>query len=237
MITATYKSAFRVKLTVRQEICWNAIWPPVEKGARAQKRSRARKEELPQEVRGYYKQFATAKHLEWKSWIDNEVFDFVDVRKVKPKNYVTGRWVLTIKTDKQSNFLRAKSTWVLRGIQDKQKDYLQTDSTASTRPGFRMSCRMAASKSWDLFHIDLKTAFLQGQSYDVNRDVVCQLPPEAGHPPYVAARLKKPAYGMNDATRRWWNILDKALRSYGMLHTRVERWCYVLYSIKSRERA
>ena len=33
-----------------------------------------------------------------------------------------------------------------------------------------MSCSMAASKSWDLIHIDLKTAFVQGQSYDVNRD-------------------------------------------------------------------
>ena len=83
-----------------------------------------------------------------------------------------------------------------------------------------MSCQMAASKSWDLFHIDLKTAFLQRQSYDVNRDVVCQLPPEASHPPYIAARLKKPAYGLNDAPRRWVNILDKAPRTYGMLpHT------------------
>ena len=45
-----------------------------------------------------------------------------------------------------------------------------------------MSCQVSASKSWDLFHIDLKTAFLQGQSYDVNRDVECQLPPEASHP-------------------------------------------------------
>ena len=72
----------------------------------------------------------------------------------------------------------------MRGFQDKQKDYQQTDSLASTRPGFRMSCQMAASRSWDLFHIDLKTAFLQGQSCDVNRDVVCQLPPEAGLPPY-----------------------------------------------------
>ena len=52
----------------------------------------------------------------------------------------------------------------------------------------------------DLFHIDLKTPFLQVQSGDVNRDVVCQLPPEASHPPNIAARLKKPAYGMNDAT-------------------------------------
>ena len=76
---------------------------------------------------------------------------------------------------------------------------------------------MAASKSWDLFHIHLKTPFLRGQSYDVNRDVVCQLPPEAGHPPHTTARLKKPANGMNDAPRRWWNILDKALRNYGMV--------------------
>ena len=110
----------------------------------------------------------------------------------------------------------------------KQEDYQQTDSPASTRPGFRMSCQMAASKSWDLFHIDLKTAVLQGQYYDVHRDVVCQLPPEAGHPPYIAARLKKPAYGMNDAPRRWWNILDGALRSYGMIPTQAERCCYVL---------
>ena len=77
-------------------------------GARAKRRSRARKEASAQEVRGYYKQFAEAKHLEWKSWIDNEVFDLVDLRKVKPKNYVTGRWVLTIKTDKQGNFLRGR---------------------------------------------------------------------------------------------------------------------------------
>ena len=99
-----------------------------------------------------------------------------------------------------------------------------------------MSFQMAASKSWNIFHIDLKTAVLQRQSYGVNRDVVCQLPPEAGHPPYVAARLQKPAYGTNDALRRWWNILDKALCSHGMVPTRADRCCYVLYSTQSRER-
>ena len=82
---------------------------------------------------------------------------------------------------------------------------------------------MAAKKGWDLFHIDLKTAFLQGQSYDMNRDVVCQRPPEAGHPPYIAARVKKPAYGMNDAPRRWWNTFGKALCSYGTVPTRAVR--------------
>ena len=186
-------------------------------GARAKRRSRARKEASAQEVRGYYKQFAEAKHLEYKSLVDNEVFDLIDMRKVKPKNYVTRQWVLTIKTDKQGNFPRTKARWALRALQDKQKDYQQTVSPASTRPGFRMSCQMAPSQGWNLFPIDLKTAFLQGQPYDSNRDVVCQLPPEADHPPYIAAILKKPAYDMNDAPRRCWNILDKALRSYGMV--------------------
>ena len=134
-------------------------------GIKAKRRSRARKEASAKEVRGYFKQFAEAKHLEYKSWVDNEVSDLVDLRKVKQRNYVTGGWVLTIKTDKQGNFLMAKPRWVLRGLQDKQKEYQQTDSFASTRRGFRMSCQMAASKRWNMFHIDLKTAFLQGQSF------------------------------------------------------------------------
>ena len=64
------------------------------------------------------------------------MFDLIDKRKVRPKNYVARRWVLTIKTDKQGNLLKAKAKWVLRGFQDKQKECQQTDSPASTRPDF-----------------------------------------------------------------------------------------------------
>ena len=59
-------------------------------GARAKRRSLARKEASTQEARGYFKQFAEAKHLEYKSCVVNEFFDLIDVRKVKPKNFVTG---------------------------------------------------------------------------------------------------------------------------------------------------
>ena len=44
----------------------------------------------------------------------------------------------------------------------------------------------------DLTHIDLKTAFLQGEKFDGTRSVVCQLPPEMGYPPHMGARLKAP---------------------------------------------
>ena len=99
-----------------------------------------------------------------------------------------------------------------------------------------MTCQLAAKKNWDLFHIDLKTAFLQGESYDVSRNVICQLPPQAGYLAHIGARLKIPAYGLNDAPRRWWNILDTSLRSYGMIPTRDDRCCYVFHSIMSTKK-
>ena len=89
------------------------------------------------------------------------MFEFVHARKLgNIKNYVTGRWVLTLKRDKDGNFLKGKARWVLRGFLDRQKDTQQTDS----RPDFRLAIQLAANKLWDLTHIDLKTAFLQGEA-------------------------------------------------------------------------
>ena len=77
--------------------------------------------------------------------------------------------------------------------------------------------------------MDLKTVS-QGEPYDQKRDVVCQLPPEAGYGAHVGTIIKKAASGMNDAPRRWWNILGRTLRNYGMVPTRADRCCDVLYS-------
>ena len=126
------------------------------------------------------------------------------MRKHKIQNFITGRWVLTIKRDKDGNFLKCKARWVLRGFQDAQHWDLQTDSPCATRPGFRLQCQDAANNDHDIGHIDLKTVFLQGETFDEHRDVVCQLPPEAGYPSYMAARLKRAAYGLNDAPFLWY---------------------------------
>ena len=188
-----------------------------------------RKEATATEIRAYQKQFLEAKQLECKSWLDNEVFDLVDTRKVQVRNWVTGRWVLTLKRDKDGNFLKTKARRVLRGFQDKQKNDQQTDSPAASRGGFRLAIQAASNKGWNIFHMDLKTAFLQGEAYDQSRAIICQIPPEIGYPPHIGMRMKKPAYGLNDAPRRWWNILDSALRSYGQVPTRADRCTYVYY--------
>ncbi len=117
-------------------------------------------------------------------------------------------------------------------VQDRQKWDQQTDSPTATRPAFRLGCQHLVNQGWNTLHIDLKTAFLQGEDYDSLREVVCQLPPEMGYPPYIGAYLKKPAYGMNDAPRRWWNRIDKSLHEYGMVPARADRCCYLMYGPK-----
>ena len=71
-----------------------------------------RKEATQQEKRQLAKQFLDAKKAECQSWIDNEVFDLVDMRKTRVRNFVAGRWVLTVKKDKDGNFQKCKARWV-----------------------------------------------------------------------------------------------------------------------------
>ena len=75
-------------------------------GIKAKKEIRARKEASVKEVRGYYKQFAEAKHLEYKSWVNNEVFDLVDLRKVKKRNYVTDGCLPSRRTNKVTSSMQ-----------------------------------------------------------------------------------------------------------------------------------
>ena len=104
-----------------------------------------RKEATQQEKRELAKQFLEAKRAECQSWFDNDVFELVDLRKIRVRNFVKGRWVLTVKKDKDGHFLKCKARWVLKGFQDKQKDSQQTDSPAASRSGFRCATQQAAN--------------------------------------------------------------------------------------------
>jgi hypothetical protein len=181
------------------------------------------------EVRDNARAFRLAKLKEFRSWLDNQSIIFIDSRTNKLANLISGRWVLTFKRDKDNNVTACKARWVARGFLDRQLSNLQTDSPTTTRFGFRLSCQVAASNFWDLFHVDLKTAFLQGEDFDPLRSVCVRLPPDLGLPPYIVGQCRRPVYGLNDAPRRWWNRLDKSLRTWGLQPTRADRCTYVLY--------
>ena len=108
---------------------------------------------------------------------------------------------------------------------------MQTDSPTATRYGVRVASQHAASMYWDLLHLDLKTAFLQGETYDLDRRVIhVQLPIDIGLPPYLVGLCIRSVYGLADAPRRWWNrLLDKFLILLGIQPTRADRCTYVCY--------
>ena len=81
-------------LTIKPETCWNVAWQPVEKPHQQEPKCGLvhEKKASTQEVRGYYKQFAEAKHIEWTSWIDNDVFDLVEFQTEELHNRSMGTY-------------------------------------------------------------------------------------------------------------------------------------------------
>ena len=83
---------------------------------------------------------------------------------------------------------------------------------------------------WDLLHIDLKTAFLQGEAYDLERRLIhVHLPSDIGLPSSLVGLCTRSVYGLADGPPRWWNRLDKFFISLGIQRTRADRCTYACY--------
>ena len=73
-------------------------------------KAKVNREATKEERRTLWKEFEQAKKEEFESWKEtNKVFDFVDMNKNPVKNFVIGRWVLTVKRDKDGNFQKCKA--------------------------------------------------------------------------------------------------------------------------------
>ena len=70
--------------------------------------AKKRKEASATDIRTYRRQFTEAKKAEIKSWQDNNVYEIIDIRKHKIKNYITGRWVLTVKINKMVSSIKLR---------------------------------------------------------------------------------------------------------------------------------
>ena len=88
---------------------------------KAQARAAGRKEATATDLRMYRKQLAEAKNAECKFWNASDVYTLVDMRKVRGKNFVSGRWALTVKRNNDGPLSKCKARWVLRGFQDSQR--------------------------------------------------------------------------------------------------------------------
>ncbi|GJX20848.1 retrovirus-related pol polyprotein from transposon TNT 1-94 [Tanacetum coccineum] len=107
--------------------------------------------------------------------------------------------------DEENTVIRNKSRLVVRGYrQEEGIDFEESFAPVARMEAIRIFLAYAAHKSFTVFQMDVKTAFLHGT---LKEDVyVCQ--PEgfidADHPSHVF-KLKKALYGLKQAPRAWYN--------------------------------
>ncbi|GJW01495.1 retrovirus-related pol polyprotein from transposon TNT 1-94 [Tanacetum coccineum] len=127
---------------------------------------------------------------------------------IKP---LTLKWLFKNKHDEENTVIRNKSRLVVRGYrQEEGIDFEESFAPVARMEAIRIFLAYAAHKSFTVFQMDVKTAFLHGT---LKEDVyVCQ--PEgfidADHPSHVF-KLKKALYGLKQAPRAWYDELSTFL--------------------------
>ncbi|GJY87549.1 putative ribonuclease H-like domain-containing protein [Tanacetum coccineum] len=127
---------------------------------------------------------------------------------IKP---LTLKWLFKNKHDEENTVIRNKSRLVVRGYrQEEGIDFEESFALVARMEAIRIFLAYAAHKSFIVFQMDVKTAFLHGT---LKEDVyVCQ--PEgfidADHPSHVY-KLKKALYGLKQAPRAWYDELSTFL--------------------------
>nr|GEU92666.1 retrovirus-related Pol polyprotein from transposon TNT 1-94 [Tanacetum cinerariifolium] len=124
---------------------------------------------------------------------------------------LTLKWIFKNKHDEKQTVIRNKSRLVVRGYrQEEGIDFEESFAPVARMEAIRISLAYAAHKSFTVFQMDVKIAFLHGS---LKEDVyVCQ--PEGfidvDHPSHVY-KLKKALYGLKQAPRAWYDELSTFL--------------------------
>ncbi|GJW00351.1 retrovirus-related pol polyprotein from transposon TNT 1-94 [Tanacetum coccineum] len=127
---------------------------------------------------------------------------------IKP---LTLKWLFKNKHDEENTVIRNKTRLVVRGYhQEEGIDFEESFALVARMEAIRIFLAYVAHKSFIVFQMDVKTAFLHGT---LKEDVyVCQ--PEgfidADHLSHVY-KLKKALYGLKQAPRAWYDELSKFL--------------------------
>nr|GEU52580.1 putative RNA-directed DNA polymerase [Tanacetum cinerariifolium] len=124
---------------------------------------------------------------------------------------LTLKWLFKNKHDEEQTVIQNKSHLVMRGYrQEEGIDFEESFALVARMEAIRIFLAYVAHKSFTVFHMDVKTAFLHSS---LKEDVyVCQ--PEgfinADHPSHVF-KLKMALYGLKQAPRAWYDELSTFL--------------------------
>jgi hypothetical protein len=160
---------------------------------------------------------------EMESMAKNQVWDLIDL----PKGAVAigCKWVYKTKRDVFGNVERYKARLVAKGFTQKEGiDYHETFSPVSKKDSFRIIMALVAHFDLELYQMDVKTAFLNG---DLEEEVYMKQPDDFDDDSKRACKLKKSIYGLKQASRQWYIKFHKVITSFGFIENLVDQCVYL----------
>nr|GEZ11690.1 hypothetical protein [Tanacetum cinerariifolium] len=142
-----------------------------------------------------------------------DVFELVD--RPLYKNVINIKWLCKNKRDEENTVIQNKSRLVAKGYAQKERvDFEESFAPVARLEAIRLFIAYAAYKSFIVYQMDVKTAFLYGP---LKEEVYVNQPDgfvDPYHPDKVYL-LKKALYGLKQAPRAWYDELSNFLVSKG----------------------
>ena len=111
------------------------------------------------------------------------------------------KWVFKVKRDELGNIIRHKARLVAKGyVQRAGVDFDEVFAPVARMESIRTLLALAAHEGWKVHHMDVKSAFLNG---DLREEVYVSHPPGfiVGNDDGKVLRLRKALYGLRQAPR------------------------------------
>uniref|UniRef100_A0A2N9IEV6 GS catalytic domain-containing protein n=1 Tax=Fagus sylvatica TaxID=28930 RepID=A0A2N9IEV6_FAGSY len=142
----------------------------------------------------------------------NETWDIVPLPTNQP--VVGSKWVYSVKLKSDGSLDRYKARLVAQGFsQEYGIDYDETFAPVAKMTTVRTLIAISAIRDWDIFQMDVKNAFLNG---DLSETVYMRPPPGSSiASPHMVCKLRKALYGLKQAPRAWFAKLKSVLIGAG----------------------
>nr|GEZ05341.1 hypothetical protein [Tanacetum cinerariifolium] len=170
------------------------------------------------------------------AWIESKQeelhqFDRLDVWELvdRPlcKNVINMKWLWKNKRDEENTVIQNKSRLVAKGYTQKEGvDFKESFAPVTRLEAVRLFIAYAAHKSFTVYQMDVKIAFLYGP---LKEEVYVNQPDGFVDPyhPDKAYRLKKALYGLKQAPKAWYDELSNFLVSKGFLKGSIDPTLFI----------
>ncbi|KAL0311966.1 UNVERIFIED_CONTAM: Copia protein [Sesamum radiatum] len=155
----------------------------------------------------------------------NDTWELAD--RPKDKEVIGVKWIYETKLNADGSIQKHKARLVAKGYSQLSGiDYNETFAPVARLDTIRALVAIAANKKWEIYQMDIKSAFLNGY---IDEEIYVEQPQgfiAKGYEEKVL-RLKKAFYGLKQASRVWYSRIDNYFMDRGFRRSLSEPTLYI----------